>query len=167
MSFVAISVGTAAVGLAGSVFGAIQSGQAAKANQKIINTQLGEARTDANRSFLDTATAKDAVRQANENLVDTRKNVAGRAAITGASDEAAVASNSAVTKGYNDHISRLAGMGTQYQQRGKDRVNSLLGVQMGINSQKGESASAMGANALNLAGTVAMSSGMGKGGKDR
>lgn len=166
MSFVAVAVGTGAVGLAGSVFGAIKSGQANRANQRILNKQLTEARTDANRSFLDTATARDAVKQNNEALVDARKNVAGRAAITGASDESAVASNSAVTKNYNNAVSRLAGMGTQYQQRAKDRTNSLLGVQMGINSKQGESASALGANALGLAGTIAMTAGMqGGGGK--
>lgn len=160
MSFVAVAVGTGAVGLAGSVFGAIKSGQAQKANQKILNGQLAEARTDANKSFLDTATAKDAVRQSNEALVDARKNVAGRAAITGASDESEVASNTAVSKTYNDAISHLAGAGTQYQQRAKDRTNSLLGVQMGINSQKGESAANVGANASNMAGTIAMTAGM-------
>ena len=160
MSFVAVGVGTAAVGLAGSVFGAIKSGEAAKANQKIIDGQLAEARTDANRSFLDTATAKDAMKQANEGLVDARKNVAGRAAITGASDEASVASNTAVGKNYNGVVSRLAGMGTQYQRQNKDRVNALLGGQMAINSGQGESASAVGANAMALGSTIAMSSGM-------
>ena len=160
MSYIAVAgMGTS---VAGSIFGAIKSAKEQKANQAILNQQIAESKTDANKSFLDSATAKDATRVANENLVDTRKNVAGRAAVTGASDEAVVASNSSANKAYGDALSRIAGMGTSYQERAKSRTNSLLGEQMQINNQKAESASAMAANAGELVGTSAMMGGMAK-----
>lgn len=142
------------------VFSAIKAGKAAKENQKILDAQLAESKTDANKSFLDTSAAKDAVKLANESLVDDRKNVAGRAAITGASDESIVAGNAAVTKNHNAAISRLAGMGTEFQQRAKSRTNSLMGVQMGVNQQKADSAANLSDAAGELAGSAAMMSGM-------
>ena len=151
-----VAVAGLGISAGAKVFSAIKAGKAAKANQKILDGQIAEAKTDANKSFLDTSAAKDAVKVANENLVDERKNVAGRGAITGASDEAIVASQSNVSKNHNATISRLAGMGTEYQERAKSRLNNLAGMQMGVNQAKADSAANLSDAAGDLASTAAM-----------
>ena len=88
-----VAVAGTGIGVAGKVFASIKAAKAAKENQAIIDRQLAEAKKDENQSFLDTSAAKDAVTRADENLVDERKNIAGRAAVSGASDEAVVAAN--------------------------------------------------------------------------
>lgn len=163
-----IMAGTAAVSVAGQIFGAVKQGRADKANRALNAKQQEENRSDytneANRSFLDTNVAKDAVRLANENQTGERKQVAGRSSITGASDEASVAANANVTKNYNDSVSRIASLGTNYQERSKARFQAnrmqLQGQQANLNQQKADGAANMAGNASDLMGVATMSSGM-------
>lgn len=163
-----LGLGLGAVSLAGQVFGAIKGAQEAKKNEEIINKEIEKNQADydlnANRSFLETNAAKDVMKVNKENLVDERKAVAGRAAITGSSDEAVTAANTGVNKNYNDSVSRLAGMGTQYQDRRKQMYmnnrSRLFGQKMAVNAQKAEGASNLVANAGDLFGTLAFTSGM-------
>ena len=148
------------LGAAGKIFGSVKAAKAAKANQSIVDQQLAEAKTDENKSFLDSAIAKDAVKAQTEAAVDARKNVAGRAAITGASDEAVVAGNTGISKAYADGLSRIAGAGTAYQERAKSRKNQVLGMQMGINQQKAESAANISDAAGELMSAGTMMAGM-------
>ena len=158
----------AGLSIAGQVFGAIKGAKEAKKNQALINKKQAENEADYNlngqRSFLETNAAKDAVRSQNEALDDARKNVAGRSAITGASDEAVVASNTGIQKNYSDAISRLAGAGTQYQQNEKRmylaRKDSLDNQQMQLNQQKADSAANLAGNAGDLMTGLAFSEGM-------
>lgn len=166
------ALGTTPVGLglsvAGQIFGAVKGAQANKANQKLINTQMEENEADKNltvdRSFLETNAAKDAVRTANENLIDNQKRVEGNAAITGASDEAKVASQSAVNKNYNDVVSNIASNATQYQDNNRRMYNARKGqlnnLQMQFNNQKAESASNLAGNASDLLGSLTFGEGM-------
>jgi hypothetical protein len=163
-----LGMGLGAVSMAGQIFGAVKAAKEQKKNQALLNTQVEQNQADynneANKSFLDTNVAKDAVRQANENLVDDRKAVAGRAAITGASDEANVAGQSNVTKNYNDSVSRIASLGTNYQDRAKSRFQAnrmaLQQQQAALNQQKADGAANLAGNAGDLLGTVTMGAGM-------
>jgi len=154
--------------LAGQAFGAIKNAKQNEKNQTLINQKQEANAADynmsANKSFLETNAAKDAVKAQNDALVDAQKSVAGRSAITGASDEAVVAGNTGVQKNYSDAISRLAGAGTQYQQNEKRmymaRKDSLDGQQMQLNQQKADGAANLAANAGDLMNTVAMSEGL-------
>lgn len=156
------------VSVAGQIFGAIKGAKERKKQQELLSQQQAENKAmydkNVNQSFLDTNVAKDAVKQANESLVDNRKAVAGRAAVTGASDEAVVAGNASVNKTYNDSISRLAGMGTQYQQGQEDRYRAnkarLDQNQSNVYAQGAENAANLVSNAGELMGTVAMAAGM-------
>lgn len=158
----------AGLSVAGQIFGAVKGAQANKANQKLINTQMEENEADKNltvdRSFLETNAAKDAVRTANENLIDNQKRVEGNAAITGASDEGKVASQSAVNKNYNDVVSNIASNATQYQDNNRRMYNARKGqlnnLQMQFNNQKAESASNMAGNASDLLGSLTFGDGM-------
>lgn len=163
-----LGIGLGAASMVGQIFGAIKSGKEQDKNQALLDKQFEENQADydnsANKSFLDTNVAKDSVRTAKENLVDARKNVAGRSVITGASDEAKVAANTGAQKNYNDTISHIAGLGTQYQMNEKNayraNLRSLYGQQMGLNQQKSDGAGNLAANAGDLFSTLAYSSGM-------
>lgn len=165
-----VAVAGAGVSLAGKAFSAYKGGQANKANQKILDSQLAENQAEydneGKKSFLETNAAKDITKQMNEGLEDSQKANASRAAITGASDEAKVAANTGANKTFVDGISRLAANATQYQNQQKaiyrQGKSALLNAQMGINNQKAQSAANLGDNAGDLASTVA--TGLGTGG---
>jgi hypothetical protein len=154
--------------VAGQIFGAVKAAKAAKDNQNLLNQKQQENEADynnsANRSFLETNAAKDAVKLQTEALRDNQKAIAGRAAITGASDEAIVAGNSNVQKNYNDGISRIAAAGTQYQDNQKRmylaRKDGLDNQQSQLNAQKAEGAANLMGNASDLFSTVTFGSGM-------
>jgi len=169
-----LGAATTGLSIAGQVFGAIKGAKQQKQNQQLLNTKQEENQADynmsANKSFLETNAAKDAVKAQNDALVDAQKNVAGRSAITGASDEAVVAGNTGVQKNYSDAISRLAGAGTQYQQNEKRmylaRKDSLDGQQMQLNQQKADGAANLAGNAGDLMNSLPFGEGM-KGSADK
>ena len=159
---------TTGLSVAGQIFGAIKGAQQNKANQNLLNKKQEENKAqydlNANQSFLDTAAAKDAVKANKDAMIEGQKAVAGRAAITGASDEAVVAGQTGVQKSYNDAISRLAGAGTQFQQNERRMYNArkdaLDSQQMVLNNQKAESASNLVQNAGDLMGSQVFGQGM-------
>lgn len=159
---------TTGLSVAGQIFGAVKGANENEKNQNLLDKQINENETDYNlsgqQSFLDTNVAKDQVKKLDENLRDANKATAGRAVITGASDEAVVAANTGAQKNYNDAMSGLAGQATQYQDSKKrmylGRKDRLNGIQMGINSQKAENASNLVGNASDLFSTVTFNSGM-------
>lgn len=159
---------TQGISLAGQIFGAVKSAKAAKENEKILNGEIASNEADynntANRSFLETNVAKDVVKAVKDNTQEQLKDTAGRSVITGASDEAKVAANSAIQKNSNDALSRLASMGTSYQERAKDRYlnrkGQLLSSKMAINTAKSESAANMADNAGGLLTSAMFNTGM-------
>lgn len=161
----AVSTG---IGIASSVFGAIKGRREARKNQALLDKKQEENNAEYNlsakQSFLDTAVARDAVKEQKNQLENNQKAVAGRSAITGASDEANVAATTGVQKNYSDAISRLAGAGTQYQDNQKRmylaRKDSLDSQQMQINEQNADSAANLVGNAGDLLGGLAMSEGL-------
>jgi hypothetical protein len=163
-----IAVASLGVGAASSIFSAIKSAKANKEKQRYIDKTSAENKAEfdnnANKDFLQTNVAKDAVKQQTEALEDDRKAVAGRAAITGASDEAKLAGNTSSYKTYQDGLSRLAGMGTNYQNQQKA---IYLGQKAQTDQQnlnmiddKAESAAALASNAGDMAAGAASLYGM-------
>jgi len=154
--------------VAGQIFGAVKASKAAKESQQLLDKKQAENDAEyskaANQSFLDTATAKDAVKSQKDAVQDAQKAIAGRGAITGASDEAIVASNTGVQKNYSDSVSRLAAAGTQFQDSQKRmylaRKDALDNQQMQINQQKSEGAANLMGNAGDLMTSVMGSAGM-------
>jgi hypothetical protein len=159
---------TTGISLAGQIFGAYKSAQANKEAQRLIDQQKEENASmynnNANKDFLQTNVAKDATKEMQQNLEDSRKAVAGRGAVTGASDEAINSANTNANKTYVDGLSRLASKGTDYQNQQEAiyrQQNSILNQQqMGMYKQKGQSATNLGANAGELATSIAGLSGM-------
>lgn len=149
---------------AGQIFGAIKGAKEKKKNQELLDKNQAENKASydlkANQSFLDTNVAKAEVTQAKDDLVDERKNVAGRAAVTGGSDESVVANNSRVSKNYNNRLANLSGMATGYQQNQEANYRNtkanLDNQQMSLNQQSADSAANLVENASGLASTAAL-----------
>ncbi len=163
-----IAVAGLGVSAATSIFSAVKSAKANKQKQAYIDKTAAENKAEfnnnANKDFLQTNVAKDAVKQQTQALEEDRKAVAGRAAITGGSDEAKLAGNTAANKTYQDGLSRLAGMGTNYQNQqkaiylGQKAQTDQQNLQM--IDDKAESASNLAANAGELASGSAALYGM-------
>lgn len=163
-----IAVAGLGISAATSIFSAVKSAKAAKEKQKYIDKQAAENKAEfdnnANKDFLQTNVAKDAVKQQTEALQEDRKAVAGRAAITGGSDEAKLAGNDRARKTYQEGLSRLAGMGTNYQNQqraiylGQKAQTDQQNLQM--IDDKAESASNLAANAGEMASGAASLYGM-------
>ena len=170
MAWVSVAVG--GVAAAGKIFGAIKGGQANRASQALLNKQQEENKAaynnNANKDFLQTNVAKDAVKEMNQANEDNTKAVAGRGAITGASDEALVAGNSANHQTFQNGLSKLAAQGTAYQNQQeamfRGQKATLDNQQMDINNSKAQNAANLGDAAGQLAGTVAGVAGMKGGG---
>ena len=153
MAWVAVGVG-----VGGMALSAFKGAKAKKDSTKLLKTQMEQNDADfnnnANKDFMQTNVAKDAQKQMADNLEESRKNVAGRGVIAGASDEAIVAGNTGANKTFNDGISRLAGAGTQYQnnQDAMHRAgrNALNAQQATIYNQDAENASNLGDNSAGL-----------------
>lgn len=159
---------TTGLSIAGQIFGAVKGAQQNNNTQQLLNKQVEENEADynntAHKSFLDTNQAKDHVKQMDETLRDQTKAAAGRAVITGASDEAVVAANSGAQKNYNDASSNLAAQATNFQENQKrmylGRKDRLNAVQMGINQQRAENSSNLVGNAGDLFSTITFNQGL-------
>ena len=158
MTWVAVGVG---VGVGGMALSAFKGAKAKKNQTALLEKQKQENDSDfnnnANKDFLQTNVAKDAQKQMADNLEESRKNNAGRTAVTGGSDELKVAMNTGASKTYNDAVSRLAGAGTSYQNQ-QDSMhragrNSLNAQQGAIYNQNAESAANLGDNSASLVGS--------------
>jgi hypothetical protein len=158
------------VSVAGDIYGAIKGAAERKKEQQQLEKQQEENKSlydlNASQDFLDTNAAKSAMTEAKQNQVEERKNIAGRAAITGASDEAQVAGNTAATNRYNNVVSRLASAGTPYQLHReamyRGTKNILDQQQRDIYRQNAENAASLVGNAGDLMKTAVYAEGMKK-----
>ena len=140
-------------------------------NEELLKNH--EAQNDAyfktriNRDFLQTNAAKGVLEKVRKQYQTAEKGIAGRAAITGASDEAVIAQHSANNENLNDAVSNIAQNATNYQENAENQYQQskggILNAKMGINSAKAENAANLASNAGNLLGTAAMMSGFGSG----
>lgn len=156
----------AGVSAASGIYGLIKSSQANKANKALVQKQQGlldqQYLPDMNKRYLDTeqgssflSTMRDKLKQNNQQALD-------RSAITGGTDEAALAARDNNVRSYGDYLNKLQGYGTQYTQGLKDRYmqgsNQLFGTAMGQNAADSQSGANVFGNSMQSIGNIALGS---------
>lgn len=129
----AIALGSTLVSLIGSGAAAVGSAGANKRYDKYLEGRLSDLdnwyNTEYNTPYLDTTSGKAALGSLRTYYGDAMKKVSQGSAITGASDEAKVATGDKVQRGLSDSVMRLAGYGTQY----RDAIRrEYMGQKMGL-----------------------------------
>ena len=133
----AIALGSTLVSLIGSGAAAVGSAGANKRYDKYLEGRLSDLEnwynTEYNTPYLDTTSGKAAIGSLRTYYGDAMKKVGQNSAITGASDEAKVATGDKVQRGLADSVMRLAGYGTQY----KDSIRrEYQGQKMGLENMQ-------------------------------
>ena len=158
-----IMAGTAAVGLATTIYGGIKSSQANKEAQKNVNKQ--EAKADAfynnrvNRDFMETNAAKGIVEQLRKRYQEQAKIADSNTAATGGTAEGNIAAKTAMNDSYNEAMSSVAQGATEYQDRGEmmhlQQERDIAAQNMQLTQNKGEQANNMIQTGTSLIGTAA------------
>lgn len=157
-----ISPASGVVGIGASIFSAIKSAQAVKRNKQLLDKQeeKQEALYNLNQNFMDTNVAKNIIEQARKSYLRNKQISDSSAAITGASAEQQIATETASNEGLNQAIGNLAGMGTQYEMQNQARYDNnlqrMLAQRMAMNDQQAESAANLASNASDLFGSSAL-----------
>lgn len=133
----AIALGSTLVSLIGSGAAAVGSAGANKRYDKYLEGRLSDLdnwyNTEYNTPYLDTTSGRAALSSLRTYYGDAMKKVGQNSAITGASDEAKVATGDKVQRGLADSVMRLAGYGTQY----KDSIRrEYQGLKMGLENMQ-------------------------------
>jgi|AMWB02.1.fsa_nt_gi hypothetical protein len=125
----AIALGSTLV----SMFGSAGSARANKRYDQYLEGRMSDLdkwyNTEYNTPYLDTTAGKSALGSLRTYYGDAMKKVGQNSAITGASDEAKVATGDKVQRGLADSVMRLAGHGTMY----RDAIRrEYQGMKMGL-----------------------------------
>jgi hypothetical protein len=150
-----------ALSLGGMVYSAIKGGQAAKANERLLDQQTedNEAFRNNNQNYFDTVQGKSALEQVREAYEQRSKIDANTAVVTGASAETEIAAKGAQNQGYNSAMRQLAAQGGEYSQRNemmyRNSLNNIYAQRMGINNMKAESAANVADGMMNMFGGAA------------
>lgn len=166
-----ITIGLGVASVAGQLFGAAKGGKANEANEALLKKRKEEDdaffKTRINRDFLQTNAAKGVLERIKKQYQNADKSIAGRSAITGASDESIVAQRTANNENLNDAVSSIAEGATDYQENAENQYrqakNSTLEAEMSINNKKAENAASLASNAGSLLGTAATMGGFSSG----
>ena len=156
-----IGMGLSAVS---GIVGLIQSGQAQHRNAQIAHQQKNfldqQYLPDMNKRYLDTDQAQSFLSTMRERMTTANKQVEQTNAVTGGTDEAALAGRENNAQVYSNALNGLAAQGTAYQQNLKDRyssgMNQVYGEQMGMNAQQSQSGSNVFSNSMASMGKLAM-----------
>lgn len=147
-----------ALSLGGMVYSAIKGGQAAKANEQLLDQQQAdnEAFRNNNRNYFDTVQGKSALEQVRQAYEDRQKKDATTAVVTGATPEAEIAMKDSQNRGYTDAVRQLAAQGGEYAARNegiyRQTLSNIYQQRMGNNQMKMQNAANVGANMGNLFG---------------
>lgn len=161
----------AGVSAASGIYGLIKSSQANKANKALVTKQQGildqQYLPDMNKRYLDTEQGASFLSTMRDKLKENNQQALDRSAITGGTDEAALAARDNNVRSYGDYLNKLQGYGTQYTQGLKDRYmqgsNQLFNTQMGQNAADSQSGANVFGNSMNSIGNIALGSMMGGG----
>lgn len=137
-----MAIGTigAIAGLLSTGYGLYKSSQSNDSYDKDWRRILGTQRRDLtqafedehNRDFLDTDVASAALNRITSNYEKQLKR--GEGQMAGATEEGKIAARSKANEGYNEALSNLTGMGTQYRsnlrQQYQDRMMNLSGQEL-------------------------------------
>jgi len=114
-----------------SLFGSLQSARANQAIDAQLQKRQSELDTwynkEYNINYLDTEEAKSVAELLNRHREQAMKKVDQRNAITGASDEARVATAEGINRSVGDELTRLAGYGTRYRDSIRREYQGLKG----------------------------------------
>lgn len=154
-----LTVGLGVASLVGNIFGNIQSGKANNANATLLQNQMDKNEAfynnNVNRDFLETNAAKGLFERLRKQLRDNNKVIDSTAAVTGATDEAAIAEKSRNNENYNEAVNNLASQATGYQAQQEanylNRDANLVNAKMNLNSEKAQNAANLANNASGLA----------------
>lgn len=143
-----------------SLFGAAMSGL----NNNSVTKQIQTRRSDLdkwytkeyNTNFLDTEQGKSTIQALKNQYGETMKKVSQNNAISGASDEAKVATGDRVQKDYTDKLLRLAGFSTTY----KDAIRrEYQGLKINLDNLDLQNKMQKGQNWTNLMNNAANATG--------
>lgn len=150
-----------ALSLGGMVYSAIKGGQAARANNALIDQQQeeNEAWRNNNMNYFDTVQGKSALEQVRESYEGRAKRDQQAAVVTGATAETELAQKAAANKGYTDAMRQIASMGGEYAARNegiyRNNLSNIYQMRMGVNNQQAQSAANASGNMMNLLGSAA------------
>ena len=135
-----------ALAVASTAYGAIKSGQENKKNQTLLNSMNEEANAEFVREYhrgaLDNPGSKAYLKRLESVMEDNKKASENTAASTGATHENVLAEKQSNNRVMSDAVAGLVEREDARQQSVKqgylNRKQSLIGAQMGMNSQKAQ-----------------------------
>ncbi len=152
-----LSIGLAAGGLLTSFIGQQQSAKRMREAQGLVNKQIADLTawkdTETNRPYLDTNAGRNVMTRAMDTYRNQAKAARSTAAVTGASDEAALAQEANAQQALGNVLSNTAAMGAaredQINQAYRSNLANLMAQKVGL--IQGQAAS--GANLATSAGS--------------
>lgn len=152
-----------ALAVASTAYGAIKSGQENKKNQTLLNSMNEEANAEFVREYhrgaLDNPGSKAYLKRLESVMEDNKKASENTAASTGATHENVLAEKQSNNRVMSDAVAGLVEREDARQQSVKqgylNRKQSLIGAQMGLNSQKAQTWSDTAQGISSAAGSLA------------
>jgi hypothetical protein len=152
-----------ALAVASTAYGAIKSGQENKKNQSLLNSMNSEANAEYvreyNRGALDNPGAKAYLKRLETVMEDNKRASENTAASTGATQENVLAEKQSNNRVMSDAVAGLVEREDSRQQAVKqgylNRKQSLMGAQMGLNSQRAQTWSDTAQGISSAAGSLA------------
>jgi hypothetical protein len=147
----------AAVSIGSAIFGGIKARKARKAQERLIASQNRANDEWYNKNYyadyMQNADVQSALGQLRDQIQQNSRRTAGAMAMTGGTDEARLAAQSAGNRTYSDAIRGIAGQATAYKrnidaQYQQNRQN-ILGMKMDMVNQDAASASQLMQNGIN------------------
>jgi len=135
MDPVTLSVIAGGVGLLGKIGGLFGSRKDNKKHEREFGNLIQGKKNEVagifdqqlNQDFLDTDVAKSALNRINETMQGSLQRNEG--VMAGATDEAKIAGRTAVNKTYNESLSNLTGLGTQYRDSMRQqKMQAMMGL---------------------------------------
>ena len=148
--------------LTSGIYSGIKNAEAAEKQDNLVadrSNRLDNWYNEAmGRDFLDSNVASSVFNKSLEQLKDANKKTENKGAITGATNEAELASKTANQKNFSNSMSSIASMGTAYKDRIEGRyqsqMNDVFKSKMGLLERDIESAQNTGANSDQLMETA-------------
>jgi nucleoside diphosphate kinase len=153
-----VDMGFGAIGGLNPVFGNLYAGLKGARAQKVKEGQINDYssnldtwyNTEKNKDYLQSNVASNVLTKIGNKLRENQNQVANQQAITGGTDEAALAAKTAAQGKYNEAVGDIAAMGTARQDQVEGRYQNQ-GIQMldrktGLQDQKVQAAQTMQEN---------------------
>lgn len=158
-----LSIGLAAGGLITNFIGQQQAAKQMREAQRLVNSQIADLTawkdTETNRPYLDSNAGRAVMTRAMDTYRNQAKNAKSAVAVTGASDEAALAQQASSQQALGDVMSNVSAQGTaredQINNVYRSNLANLMAQKVGLIQGKAQS----GANLASSAGSFLQSVG--------